>query len=257
MVGVRLGLGCLIASLWLGGGRAAEGQAQAASGAVADDDEKESRQPLVMRFDGGFRRAFGLFRQGRFAEAERQFASVAEARRGTTWGEQAQFYLGECRYQQKKYVLALQGYEKLSVEYPATNYRDDLVRREYEIARTWLAQIDPATPAGEAWPWTARLDGRAPLLDCGGWALRALEDVYQAVPEGPLADAAAIRIADYYMGRHDYAVAAAYYDQFLREFHRSPFRGHAQLGAIEARVRGFLGAVIESGSFPGRIAPGR
>jgi tetratricopeptide (TPR) repeat protein len=192
--------------------------------------------------DGEFQSAPKLFRQGRYAEAERQFAWIARVRKETSWGERAQYYLAECQYQQKNYVGALASYERLHADYPATEQLDRLVSREYDIARFWLAQSDPSLPAERKLPWTARLDGRLPLFDVRGAALRALEHVEHNNPEGPLADDASIQIADDYMQRHEYKTAAAYYGQFLGFYGplTSPFRWRAWLGVIEARIRSNL-----------------
>ena len=68
-------------------------------------------------------------------------------------------------------------------------------------------------------------------------ACQALEYVYQNDPAGPPADAAFIRVADYYMKQQEYDSAAAYYDTVVREYRWSPFRMRARLAAIEARIR--------------------
>jgi tetratricopeptide (TPR) repeat protein len=245
------GLACAATLLlFCGGTMAAEGVARLPSRVVADDAVKEA-QGVTGRLnqgaagppiDGEFESAPKLFRQGRFAQAERQFAWIARVRKQTTWGERAQYYLAECQYRQKNYVGALESFERLHYDYPATEYLDKLVSREYDIARFWLAQSDPRLPAEQRLPWAARLDGRLPLFEIRGAALRALEHVEHNNPCGPLADDAGIQIADYYLERHDYKTAAAYYDQFL-EFYgpvRSPLRLRAWLGAIEARIRGDL-----------------
>ena len=90
--------------------------------------------------DAEFQAALKLFQQGKFEEAEKQFAKIAKNRKETTWGENAQFYLAECQFQRKKYVNAHDSYEKLHADYPATEYLDKLTQREYEIAQIWLAQ---------------------------------------------------------------------------------------------------------------------
>jgi TolA-binding protein len=229
-----------------GGTMAAESIARLPSRSVADDAVRKdqgvagpSNQGAArLPIDDEFESAPKLFRQGRFAEAERQFAWIARVRKDTTWGERAQYYLAECQFQQKNYVGALASYERLHYDYPATNYLEKLVGREYEIARFWLAQSDPKVPAERKLPRTAQFDGRLPLFDVRAAALRALEHVRNNNPEGPLADAAGIQIADSFMERHDYQAAVQYYDQFLESYRRSPFRSHARLAAIEARIRG-------------------
>jgi hypothetical protein len=237
------GLACVAALLAACGGTiGAESVAQPSFRVVADDAVKKSQEAAGLPVGGDFQGVFELFREGRFAEAERRFAWIARVRKNSTWGERAQFYLAECQFQQKKYVGALESYERLHDDYPATDHLDALVHREYEIARFWLAQSEPGLPAAQRLPWTARLGGRLPLSDVRGAALRALEYVEHNNPEGPLADDAAIRIADWYMERRDYATAALYYDQFLEFYGRrkSPLRSRARLGAVEARIRADL-----------------
>ena len=95
---------------------AVKSQPQALSRNVADDALKKSQEPGVASVtsapgaavDGKLQSAPALFRQGKFAEAERQFAWIAEFRKGTTWGERSQYYVAECQYHQKKYFQALE-----------------------------------------------------------------------------------------------------------------------------------------------------
>jgi tetratricopeptide (TPR) repeat protein len=251
MAGTRHGVACITVLLFICGGTfAAESEARPLSGIVADVTAKKAQDPSSGSLRGAarlpgddeFPSAPKLFRQGRFAEAERQCAWIARVRKGTTWGERAQYYLAECQFQQKKYVSALESFERLHCDYPATEHLERLVSREYEIAQFWLAQSDPKVPAEKKLPWMARLDGRLPMFDIRGSALRALEHVEHNHPTGPLADDAGIQIADYYMERHEYETAAMYYDQFLEFYGRrkSLLRWRARLGAIEARIRGDL-----------------
>jgi outer membrane protein assembly factor BamD (BamD/ComL family) len=193
--------------------------------------------------DAEFQAAMKLFEQGKFEEAEKQFARIAKNRKQTTWGENAQLYVAECQFHRKKHVDAHDSYEKLHADYPATNHLDKLTQREYEIAQIWLAQGDPKAPAEKKLPWTAHFDGQLPIIDTDGSALKALEHVEHNNPEGPLADKAGIAIADFYMKHQDYETAAMYYDQFI-EFYgkkKSPFLQYAQLAGIDARMKGYQG----------------
>jgi tetratricopeptide (TPR) repeat protein len=256
MEAMRYPLTYVIILLLICGGKIAPCEARSSSAMGPADAPKKTQGATGGMIQSGERPRIGgefpsaptLFRQGRFAEAERQFAWIAKVRHGTTWGERGQYYLAECQYRQKKYVTALDSYERLHVDYPATAYKDDLIRREYEIAQIWLAQTNPLAPADKQLPWTARFDGRIPLLDCGGSALKALEHVLQNGPDGPLADDAAIQIADYHMKQHRYDLAALYYDQFVAGYCRSQFQVRAQLGAIDARIRCYLESFVKSGS---------
>src|SRR5262249_60388492 len=57
--------------------------------------------------------AMKLFQQAKFEEAETSFAKIAKDRKGTTWGENAQYYLAESQFQRKRNVTAHDRHEKL------------------------------------------------------------------------------------------------------------------------------------------------
>ncbi len=61
-----------------------------------------------------------MFQQGKLAEAEKEFAKIAKNRKGTTYGENGQYYLAETQFQRKKYVDAHDSFEKLHADYPGT-----------------------------------------------------------------------------------------------------------------------------------------
>jgi TolA-binding protein len=249
MARIPRSLATIVTSLFIFGGMiASQSAAQSSSERFAADVDKESPDPtdgliqgaIKLQVDGEFVSGPELFRLGRFAEAERQFAWIANVRKGTTWGERGQYFMAECQFQQKKYVKALESFERLHTDYPATEYLEKLVSREYEIAQLWFAQSDPRAPADRKLPWMARLDGRLPTVDTQRSALRAVERVRHNDPSGPLADNAAIRIADYYMKQRDYDSAALYYKQIVAEYPKSRFLSHARLAAVEAQIRGYL-----------------
>ena len=111
-----------------------------------------------------------------------EFAKIAKNRKGSTWGENGQYYLAESQFQRKKYVDAHDSFDKLFTDYPATAYLEKLVGREYELAQLWLAQTDPDAPPSKKLPWSARFDGRLPIIDTQGSGLKALEHVKQHQP---------------------------------------------------------------------------
>jgi TolA-binding protein len=188
-----------------------------------------------------FQSAITLFQQGKLAEAEKEFARIAKNRKGTTYGETGQYYLAEAQFQRKKYIDAHDSFEKLHADYPGTEFRDELVSREYEIAQLWLAQTNPKAPKEQVIPWYGRFDGRLPVIDTAGSGLKALEHVRHNYPDGPLADKASMQIAEYYMNHRDYESAALYYDQFISEYPKSPHLQDVQHAAIDARMKGYLG----------------
>lgn len=191
--------------------------------------------------DKEFLDAKAIFQKGRLDDAETAFATLAKTRKGTVWGERGQYYLAETQYQRGKLVAAHDSFEVLIKDYPGTEFVDKLVKREYAIALTWLAQSDPKAPADRKMPWFAHFNGQEPLIDTHGHALRALEHVRQHNPKGELADDAVLRIADEHMAGQDFETASLYYDQLITEHPKSPHLQRAQLASIDARMKGYVG----------------
>jgi outer membrane protein assembly factor BamD (BamD/ComL family) len=200
-----------------------------------------TKAPKDPKADAELQSALTLFQQGKFEEAEKAYTKIAKDRKSTSWGETAQYYLAETQYQRGKYVDAHDSFEKLHADYPVTEYLDKLVSREYAIAQLWMQQDDPKAPKDKLLPWYSRFDGRLPIIDTQGYALKALEHVRHNDPTGPLADDAALQIAEYYVNHHDYESASLYYDQFIAEYPKSPFLQKVQHAAIDARLKAYLG----------------
>jgi outer membrane protein assembly factor BamD (BamD/ComL family) len=185
--------------------------------------------------------ALKLFKQGKLEEAEPAFARIAKKRKGSHWGEKAQYYLAETQYQRKKYVKANDSFEKLFADYPGTEFLDKLVSREYALAQLWLSQGDPKAKPEQALPWYSHFTGGQPLIDTRGTGLKALEHVRHHDPTGPLSDDAVLQIADYHINTKDYESASIYYDQLISDHPHSPFLQKAQLAAIDSRLKAYLG----------------
>jgi outer membrane protein assembly factor BamD (BamD/ComL family) len=208
---------------------------------LGSDGYKPPEAPKNPEADAEFEQGERLFQQGKLEEAERVFAKLAKDRKGSPWGEKGQYYVAECQFQRGKLVDAHTSYEKLVADYPGTNYLDKLVTREFTIAQQWLALTDDKAKPEQAMPWYARFTGERPLLDTHGTALQALEHVRHHNPSGPLADDAVLRIADEHMNRGNYEEAAIYFDQLVTDHPKSPYLQRAQLAAIDARIKGYLG----------------
>lgn len=182
-----------------------------------------------------------LFDAGQFAKAEPLFAALAkrEVKKGTPWGVKAQFYLAETQFRRERYTAAVDNFQYLLKKYAGeSEFKDRVLAREYQIAQIWLADDDPK---GKPLSWKARFDGRAPMIDRQGYAIKALENVRLHDATGPLADHAALRTADHYHAAGDFEQAAIYYDQLLNDHAKSPLRERAQLSSIDAKIKGYIG----------------
>ena len=191
--------------------------------------------------DAELAQAQQLVKDGKAADGESLLAKIAKKRKGTPWGEKAQFQLAESQYARGKLFNANDSYEQLIKDYPGTEYLDKLVSREYEIAKVWLAQYDPKAKP-EALPSIAdRFDGKFPSVDPGGHAIKALEHVRLHDPNGPLADDAVLKVAEYYQQVGNHELAAVYYDQLVSDHPKSPYLHQAQLAGIDEKLKAYYG----------------
>ncbi|MCR4439218.1 MAG: outer membrane protein assembly factor BamD [bacterium] len=66
-----------------------------------------------------------MFAKGDYLDAKQQLLVLTLSFQGSAVADEAQFYLAECHYQLKEYVLAISEYERLLVSYPNSQYVDD------------------------------------------------------------------------------------------------------------------------------------
>lgn len=208
---------------------------------VAPDPEAETELAEATR----------LYRQGKHSEAEPRLARLATAKKGTPWGESARFTLAESLYERKKFVAAYDAYELLIKEYPGTKHVDALVAREFAIAKAWLDDEDPNAKPEQKIGLAGRAEGRAPLIDASGFAIKALENVRLHDPAGPLSDDAVLLMADHYFAHKDFESAALYYDQLVTDHPKSEHLRRAQLSSIDAKMKGYGGPEFDGQGLDG------
>jgi outer membrane protein assembly factor BamD (BamD/ComL family) len=157
------------------------------------------------------------------------------------WGEKALYYLAETQYKRGKLVDAHDTIDKLLTNYPGTQFLDEAVGREYEIAQIWLDASDPKATGEKRGQVTDRFVGRLPPVDLSGHALQVLEHVRQHDVSGPRAPEAAMKIADFHYARGDYEEASTYYDQLISAHPRSHLVYDAYLKTIDAKMKSYVG----------------
>ena len=114
--------------------------------------------------DAEFQAALKLFQQGKFPEAEKQFAKIAKDRKGTHPGaKNAQYYLAETQYQRKKYVNAHDNFERLHKDYPG----DRSTRQSWSAAsmrsrRSGCSRTTPRPPRTSCFPGTVTSTAASP-----------------------------------------------------------------------------------------------
>ena len=141
--------------------------------------------------------------------------------------EAAQAYVNRGRY-----MKAYDWYERLLDLFPAGEYFERVVEREFEIAEAFLA-------GKRQWVW-----GFLPL-GAESEALEILTKVAEHAPGSIIAENALLRIADYHFEDRSYARAAEAYDQYLELFAKSARAPHAMLRAAESIYATFRGIAYD------------
>ena len=167
----------------------------------------------------------------------------------TVWGEKSLFYLAESQYQQGKLVNANDSYVKLMVNYPGTRFRDEVVKREYDIAVTWLDAVDPIAPPEKRGSFTDHFNGKLPFVDVSGTALQVMEHVRHHDPDAnaPYGDDAVKRIADYHYQYGHWDEASTTYDQLIADHPKSEYLQYAYSRAIDSKLKAYYGPDYDSG----------
>jgi outer membrane protein assembly factor BamD (BamD/ComL family) len=172
--------------------------------------------------------AMEKFRQGDYAKAQKTFHRLAEKTKDdANLAEKARFYEAECLFLQQRYPKAADTYVRLLNDFGSGTYRDQAVRRLYDVADYWLddtrEQMREARDVqdGKRWFVTPRfvhLDKTKPLLDREGRALEVLEQVRYNDVGGPLADKALFLAGSVNYFNENYREADYHFSQ-LAELH--------------------------------------
>jgi outer membrane protein assembly factor BamD len=99
---------------------------------VRPDMTAEDRLALALR----------MFKNKDYQEGQTQFKILTLNYPGAPFVDQAQFYLGECHYELKEYIIASDEYKRLQRLYPKSVYLDDA---QYKIAMSDF-KLSPKPP---------------------------------------------------------------------------------------------------------------
>jgi outer membrane protein assembly factor BamD (BamD/ComL family) len=181
--------------------------------------------------------AQAIYRGNDIAAAETAFHKVAENTRNSPLiAEEARFYEAECMYRQDKLPKACDTYHKMLVDFPSGAFRDQAVRRMFDIANYWLD--DTRTEMAEyrekregkrymVVPAMFHTEKKKPFLDEEGRALQALEQVHLNDVTGPLADKALFLAGGVKFYREDYREADHYFSMLVEQHKDSPLAPQA------------------------------
>lgn len=241
-----------------------------------------------------------LYDAGEFRAAEKAFAALARqrARAGKSWQdrwkevfareksaagtlfggygdpieEDALFMVAECQFAQRKFSWAQDSYGALLEKYPSSRHLDEVTRRLFFIAQTWLG-VPPATGKGSDvklvdhndagapqpaldvdfgvadWPVVPNLfDRTRPVFDTHGRAIQALESIWRHDATGPLADDALMLQATYYHRKGDFLEAARLYKLVREQYPESSHFQDAFLLGSHVTLASYDGPEYDGGT---------
>ena len=181
------------------------------------------------KVSGALGQAHDLFRQSEWSKAEKGFHEIAENKKNSpSVAEEARYYEAECIREQGKLPSACDTYMKMLHDFPSGAYKEQAVRRVFDIAMIWLgptdtemAQYKEKIHGERTFVMPALLQINAteksmPMFDSEGRALQALEVVHYSDITGPLAAKALFLCGYVKFYREDYLEADHYFTQLIQ-----------------------------------------
>jgi outer membrane protein assembly factor BamD (BamD/ComL family) len=149
------------------------------------------------------------------------------------------FKLAESYFFGARYAKANNAYEKLIRKYSNSAYLDNVIARQFAIARYWEQYHN----YNANWVTTPNLiDNTRPLFDTIGRSMKAYENIRLNDPTGPLADDAVMATANSYFLRGRWVDADAQYDILRKEYPRSEHQYEAHILGLQCKLRKYHGA---------------
>jgi outer membrane protein assembly factor BamD (BamD/ComL family) len=179
-----------------------------------------------------------LFRARDYEKAAEKFEEAARRAPESSLQEDSLFMAAESHFFADRYPDAVDAYDELLKKFPGTQRLDQIVNRQFAIARYWQ-QHHSAYPH---WPVTPNfLDQTRHWFDTFGHSLRVYENLRLNDPTGPLADDALMAAATAYFAVGRYDDANYHFDLLRREYPKSEHQFQAHLLGLQCKIRLYQG----------------
>ena len=179
-----------------------------------------------------YEKAYSLFEEEKWSDAASAFETVISIGRGTEFGRDAQFYLAESYFNNRRYMLAASEYERYSSNHPNSERRQEV---DFKAATSYY-QMSPRFNIDQT--NTHRAIERFNLF-------------LARYPNSEMADEAGDKIAElrnklarknyeaaeFYMRTNRYNAAAVYHDIILDRYPDSDYAERALYRQIDAYIR--------------------
>lgn len=188
-----------------------------------------------------FEKGEELFKQRKYDEAAKHFKEAAKRWPDSGLEEDAMFYLGECGFFTDRYYAASDKYVELLKKYENSRYLNDVVKRQFAIARYW-----EQTAKDHAWYALNLTDKKRPYIDPEGNAKSVYNHIHLADTQGDLTDDALMAMATYCFRHNRFEEATDYFDELIKNHVNSEHLLQAHLLSIRAKLRAYQGPQYEA-----------
>jgi len=229
-------------------------------------DDSGSLKPLVGTEE--YVAATDIYKDERYAEAQKAFKKVAKKYKKSDIREDALFMQAEAAYQQEHYSKAHDVYAVLLKEFPSTRHLDVVSERLFKIGRVWLdfpevaklgevQQVNYDDPKRKLPPEEKPkssgkpifvpnfFDKSEPLFDTSGNGVAALQAIWMNDPTGPLADDSMMLVASHHARKGNFVEADRFFQMLRETFPNSPHLQEAFLLGSHVKLMSYQGAEYE------------
>lgn len=201
-----------------------------------------SNATLEERMDVGMR----LFDKGKYFDAKTQFRIITLSHSGSAMADKAQFYLGECHFNMKEYILSASEYERLIKVYPSSEYVDDA---KYKLGLSYF-ELSPKFSLDQEYTRQAIMHFQEFLEDFSSSELVPKVEQYLNEARGKLAQKV-YASAEIYRKMHYYQAANIYYSKVLEQYYDTSLAPRALfwLGECNRRLEQYQDAMLAFDEF--------
>jgi len=190
-----------------------------------------SEQTTTLSAEDLFQRAKAMYDEGDYLDAINEFTIITLQYQGSAFADDAQFYLGECRFARGEFLLASFEYQQLRRSMPASPLVPDA---QYKIGLSYY-NLSPKSALDQQYTLKA--------ID----ELQTFVEYYPSHAEAPKAEGLikeltkrlalkAYEIARQYMTLQYYKAAGVYFDVVIEKYHDTEYAPLAYIGKVEALI---------------------
>ncbi len=187
-----------------------------------------TQEVVVPTAEQRFQEAMELFEDESFQEAIDQFSVITLQHQGSTVADDAQFYVGECRFERNEFLLAAFEYQQLRRNMPASEF---IPQAQYRLALCYY-NLSPKSALDQEYTLKA-IDEFQRLVEYypGEYSPIGEEKIAELTDKLARKEYETARL---YSTMEYYRAATLYYDGVIERYHDTEYAPLAYLGKAEA-----------------------